>query len=438
MIQKTLFKKSLRLVLILIFTVSLTSTFWGCSPGQDENGAQNEPGTQNSNDNPNSGQFTIEQTLSDQAQRTTIAFDGLGFITGDLCSDSFLPPGKIADFFGFQYLRDNDPDMMGHNTDFLTRISNNVLYTLSDSQVQELAALAQTQVDLINQYAYKRFPLIKAFRRLLDGDLPTGSSGLDKQAVMDYSAHLYRLDGLISIQRAELLGNILRNLDQSQTSYLDNLKAGGMNSWPDVGDQVDKRLYSHDVHVTIMTLASQLFSWYAGSVEGDTYFCPERQGTYFGSFYLKDIPAMGNPDYTIDENLTAEKGQQFLEALSGSQSGLVTQLVDVQRDDLYEIVERRKDIANELRRFLTEGTADSNAILSLADRYGQLDGAIIYEYVTHFVEVANSLTNEQKEQLNTLRDLDDYPCTGAYLYSDSIPLPQIMNTNFLFGVSLRR
>ena len=25
-------------------------------------------------------------------------------------------------------------------------------------------------------------------------------------------------------------------------------------------------------------------SWYAGSVTADVYFCPERQGTYFGSF----------------------------------------------------------------------------------------------------------------------------------------------------------
>ena len=43
--------------------------------------------------------YNIEQTLSDEAQRTTIAFDGLAFLTGDLCSDSFIPPGKVADFF---------------------------------------------------------------------------------------------------------------------------------------------------------------------------------------------------------------------------------------------------------------------------------------------------------------------------------------------------
>ena len=42
-----------------------------------------------------------------------------------------------------------------------------------------------------------------------------------------------------------------------------------------------------------MTYAGDLFSWYAGSLEADVYFCPERQGTYYGGFYIKDAPAIG-------------------------------------------------------------------------------------------------------------------------------------------------
>jgi hypothetical protein len=64
--------------------------------------------------------MTISQTLSDEAQRNTIAFDGLAFLTGSLGADSFFPPGKVADFWGFQYLRNNDPSEMGHNPLFLT------------------------------------------------------------------------------------------------------------------------------------------------------------------------------------------------------------------------------------------------------------------------------------------------------------------------------
>ena len=74
------------------------------------------------------GAYTMTQTLSDEAQGMTIAFDGLAFLTGNLGSDSFFPPGKVADFWGFQYLRDNDPSQMGHNTDFLTSAALN-MYT---------------------------------------------------------------------------------------------------------------------------------------------------------------------------------------------------------------------------------------------------------------------------------------------------------------------
>ncbi len=376
--------------------------------------------------------YNMDQTISDEAQETTIAFDCLAFLTGDLCADSFLPPGKIADFFGFQYLRDNDPGGDGHSNEFLSRIANNVLYILSDDQVAQIIALAQSQVTLINQYAYDRFPVMKAFRRLVENDLPSGSSGLNRSALVSYSAQLYRLDGVISLQRAELLGSIIRSLSPEQTAYLNSLAAVGWADWPEVGDQVDKRSMDHDTHVAVMTYASQFFSWYAGSVEGDVYFCPERQGTYFGSFYLKDMPLMHNPGTQVDPNLTANMGRALLAALSTEQADTVRSLVDVQRSDLLEIVETRAAISRELRRHMTEEVADTDTVLALAERYGELDGEIVYWYATAFNDVYQGLSDEKKAELMALRDLDQYPCTGAYLYSEPIAMPDIMNTDFLF------
>ena len=100
--------------------------------------------------------YTLAQTLSDQAQLTTLAFDGLAMMTGNLDAQSFFPPGKVADYFGFQYLRDNDPSNMGHNTSFLTRAADNVLFILNNSQITQLETLAAAQVNQINLYAYKR------------------------------------------------------------------------------------------------------------------------------------------------------------------------------------------------------------------------------------------------------------------------------------------
>jgi hypothetical protein len=184
-----------------------------------------------------------------------------------------------------------------------------------------------------------------------------------------------------------------------------------------------------------MTYAADMFSWYAGSVEADVYFCPERHGTYFGSFYLKDIPAMSDSTYAIPTNLTGDLGETMLKTLNTDQAQLITGLVDIQKPSLQGIVEMRTQISTELRKFLAGGTADKATILSLMEKYGEYDGEIIYNLAVHFTQVSQSLTSDQKAQLLALRKelLGDlmYP-SGAYLYSQAIPMPEIPNTDFLF------
>jgi len=383
---------------------------------------------------PPTSNYTIQQTLSDKAQQATIGFDAFAFLTGDLCSDSFLPPGELGDFFGFQYHRDNDQSTTGHSGEYLTRAANNVLYILSDTQNAELVTLAKNQVSLINEYAYDRFPLMKAFRRQLAGDLPPGSGGLNRTAVMKYSAELYRLDATVTLQRATAYASILRSLNQSQRDYLNGMAASGMLSWSQLGDQVDKKSLTNDELVAVMTYASDIFSWYTGSVDADTYFAPERQAGYFGAFYLKDRPAMANSSYAIPTDLTGKSGEAFLAVLTDSQRQLITGLMDLQRTDLNEIVQKRQAIAVELRRLITEGSIDEGSVLPLMERYGELDGEISYYYATHFTEASKTLSSTQNEQLAAMRkNLNDIPCSGAYLYSQNISMPEIENTDFLLG-----
>ena len=392
-----------------------------------------QPPPQNSS-NPPPSNYTIQQTLSDKAQQATIAFDAFAFVTGDLCSDTFLPPVELADVFGFQYHRDNDQSAMGHSGEYLTGAANNVLYILNPSQKAELMMLAKNQVSLINEYAYKRFPLMKAFRRQLQGDFPNGSVGLDRTAVMQYSAGLYGLDATVTLQRATEYARILGALNQTQREYLNQMARGGSASWPQRGDQLDKRSLSNDENVAVMTYASDIFSWYTVSVDADTYFAPEREAGYFGAFYLKDAPAMGNASYAIPTDLTGKSGEAFLAVLTDSQRELVTGLVDLQRADLNEIVAKRQAIAVELRRLLTTGSVNNGTVMSLTARYGELDGEISYYYATHFTEVYKTLSTAQKDQLAAMRkSLNNIPCSGAYLYSQSIAMPEIEGTDSLFG-----
>ncbi|MBP7688696.1 MAG: DUF1566 domain-containing protein [Thermoflexales bacterium] len=379
----------------------------------------------------------ITQTLSDEAQRNTIAFDGLAFLTGSLGADSFFPPGKVADFWGFQYLRDNDLSQMGHNPLFLTSAAFNMWNVLTTAQRTQLKTLANAQVSSINNYATMRFVLMKAFRRLLDGDVPTGSAGLDKDAVMAYSADLYKLDGQMSYDRAQVMGGIIASLSPSQTAFLNtNMVGKGMLQWPAVTEPSDMQGLQREVKEALMTYAGDIYSWYAGSIEADVYFCPERQGTYFGSFYLKDTPVM-SVGGSIDPNLTANAGITFVLTLSPTQASLVTGLVDIQHQDLQEIVDRREEMSAQFRRFIAGQPVSLTEVLSQANRYGELDGEIVYHIATNFAAVSRTLSTSQLATLNGLRQqiLGEFPLIPepyAYRYSDRIDMPTITNTNFLF------
>ena len=332
-------------------------------------------------------------------------------------------------------MRDNDPDEMGHNTDFVPKSANNMLSLLTEDQKNEIIDLAKTQVSLINNYGYQRFPLIDAFSRLLRKEMPDGSTGLDSTEVKNFSASIFNIDGVISYQRAKLFGSIYLSLSQTQKDTLDGLFAVGMLDWPTLPDQVDKQSMSHDEHVAVMTYASEMFAWFAGSVEADVYFCPERQATYFGGFYMKDIPAMGNPNYTIDANITKEKGTDFINSLDETQKRYINDIVDNQLPVLHRIVDIRTEISEELRKFKTNESVDSLKVIELSEEYGSLDGSLAYIYATAFANVGWTLTEEQETALMELRDLDDYPALRPFLFSEAIDWPVIINTDFFFELS---
>lgn len=411
----------------LLFLLVFSTIFAQCKKEEDEPNIADDPTVDY--------EYTITQAISDEAQRNTIAFDGLAFLTGNLGSQSFLPPGKVADYSGFQCLRDNDPTKLGHNTSFVTIISFNILHILTSDQVNQFVQSAQSQIDMINEFSYKRYPLLKAFRRLKEGDFPTGTSQLSKEAVMNYAAEFYRIDGQISYDRAKLFGEIVNSLSTSQKAAFDALKSlNGIGNWDStLENPLEGLSLQRDISVAVMTYASEMYAWYAGSVTSDVYFCPERHGTYFGSFYLKDWPAMGNPNYTIDETLTASAGQNFLAILTTEQADLVKGIVDLQRSALTELVAKREAISTELRKFLASQTADQSTISDLSARYGELDGELSYYYATTFTQVYNSLTDEQKTKLITLADdLGYLNPEGAFLYSEPVPMPEISNTDFMF------
>lgn len=381
-------------------------------------------------------QYSIEQAISDQAQLHTIAFSGLAFITGDFGSSTFIPPGKVSDFFGFQYMRDIDAAGKGHNPMFLDRVAGNIMKLLSTEQRRLFEEAAREQEPLVQQIAQKRFPLVAAFHRELDGKIPAGSGGLSRKAVISYTADLFELDARLAYKRAKVFGTLVRSMNSQQQATLSKMKFGDFNTWPEIDREEVRSLRprgaSKLVSVGYMTLASEFFSWYAGSIEADTYFCPERHGTYFGGFYLKDMPAMGQRDFDISTSLTGDSGASFVDALTDSQRARLTGVLERQRKPMKEIIDVRRAISSKLRGFLRGETPAERDIVALGRRYGELDGELAYEYATAFASIYKTLSASQKEKLRSLRSHHTRENGTAFLYSDRIQMPKIPDSAFLF------
>ncbi len=428
------FKSAATVVFGFVLAIFVSCNLTSCNK-EDDNTTINEDNYLITGEPFTNPQLNLDQAISDQAQKNTMAFDALGFYNGNLGAQTFLPPGKVADYSGFQYFRDNDQTKLGHNTSFVTIIAFNILNILTKDQIQMYVAAANSQIDMINDFAYKRFALCKAFRRLMDNDLPVGTTGLDKDAVKAYTADLYKIDGEISYNRAKLFGDVINSLTVEQKVKIKSLyDLQGIGNWPsDISNPLDGLGLAQGVNVAVMTYASEMYAWYAGSTTGDVYFCPERHATYFGSFYLKDWPAMGNPNYTIDEQLTASAGQNFFNILTTEQNAIFTNVVSLQKADLTGIVTARTAVSTELRKFLAGQTASSSTVQTLSEQYGNYEGEMIYYYATYFSQVYQSLSAEQKSQMLALGSQLGYVNpTGAFLYSAPITMPTIENTDFLF------
>lgn len=384
--------------------------------------------------------YSIEQAISERAQLHTIAFSGLAFITGKFGASTFIPPGKVCDFFGFQYMRDIDAAGKGHNPMFLNRVVGNVMNVLNDQQCKLFLDLATTQTEELKSLALKRQPLIKAFHRELDGELPRGSSGLNRDAVMQYVGELFVLDAELSYARAKTFGKVAASLSKEQKEYLGKMKFGDFNTWPSLDERSSIiRGKSHLFNVAYMTYGSEFFSWYAGSIKADTYFCPERHGTYFGGFYMKDMPAMGVRDYDIDTAITGNIGETFLKLLKSEQRNHISVIIDQQRKSLQEVVEVRQAISKELRKFLKGEQADKKKVLALGKRYGELDGELSWNYATAFAKVNRTLTVDQRAALAKLRNVGRYRMAPAYIYSSPMKeLPKLPDTDHFFFAPKRQ
>jgi len=377
--------------------------------------------------------YTIEQSVSDQAQLSTISFSALAFMSGTFGADTFLPPGKVADYFGFQYMRDIDAKEAGHNQMFLGKIGNATLAILDAKQKALFLDLAVKQESAYQDLVKSRLVVIKAFRDNMEGKGPAGNTGLSQKAVQAAVAGIFAIDGQLAYDRAVVYGKVATSLTAAQKAAFAKLSFGDSSTWPSLEDQYDKRTMSHGQDVLFLTYASEFFSWYAGNENADVYFCPERHGTYFGGFYMKDYPAMGNSDYFIPTALTGDSGAALLsEVLTKDQAAVITGIMTPLKPILAEILSIRRQISQQFRGALSGKAIDYDKVMALSRRYGELDGLQSWEMATRFAAVYRTLSADQKAAMVRLRNQDVFPA-GYYLYSDPVDTQATIDDSGLFS-----
>ncbi len=402
--------------------------YFSCRP------ERGEKGNSTASDKIPEEKYSVAQATSDGAQLNTISFAAMSFMSSGICETSFLPPGKHASYFGFQYLRDVVGGPAGHGQNFVTHIANNLFYILSSQQKEILINLAKQQQEKIEQFALMRFPLLLAFQQYANMQLPQGKTRLNKAEVIRQSAKLYALDGELSYERAVGFSKLVSSLTQKQKEYLDQFKDKPYDSWPQKTDQIDKRQFEHSIHVALMTYASELFSWYIGDLKKDTYFTPERTASYFGAYWTKAAPmkAVRTNNYQISIKLTSEGGATFLQNLNKQQKSQITNLLQDQKLFLMEMVELREKIASEIRKSFSGEKADEAKIVSLSKKFGEMDGEIAYLYANAFSNVKNSLSRTQLNKSIQIRNISQYQCNGAFIYAEPSRVPDVGNITSLF------
>jgi hypothetical protein len=378
----------------------------------------------------------IGQTLGKAGQVNTLAASALGWFTGDLCADTFFPPGELIDFWGFQYLRDTDADEMGHNSNFAAKATYAVVNVLNTTQKMWLLDLAYAQagqlgissLSLANKTSatydaavYGRLPFQLAVR-------DARALNMNKTRVMAYSGEMYASMGRLAIERAKLYARLWKSLNSSQMTLLDSYTS--FNHLPNkTVDSTASKVNGQWIGLLYGTFAGDFLAWYKGNSVADAYFAPERVASYFGLFYMKDIISLQMNAYgvstTISSEITGDYGENLRNQLTNAQDWNMDHLLDLELPHAYQYYYARVNATRLLRQFLSVGYADEALILSLAREMGEHDGAISYYASMALNNISRSLDSTQLASFASIKQSGIPACSGYWYLSYNYPMPAV-------------
>jgi hypothetical protein len=308
----------------------------------------------------------MNQTVSANAGNIT-ADQVLAYMSGSLDMERFLQPERT-------------PRGMPNGG---MMAANGLLSVLSDEQLAALVQLAETQTADINQTGVNRIVLAEAFYAVLNGGVSADGASVDLTAVTQYAADLYELEGQILLERAQALGSILSSLDETQVAELESMLSDAGNRSA-LCAPVDLSDLTMEERMLVMSYAAEMMGWYMGqNAEGNA-----------------DVQVPDRPQ-PPEGNMTCARGPgaMFLNVLTDEQKALLSDLVSSQAAYVEEMSSIRENVTAQLSLAMSGSEIDQQTVLDLMNRYGELEGTILYNYAATFAEINSTLTAEQRQML---------------------------------------
>ncbi len=170
----------------------------------------------------------VEQELEDldsglRNPVTTLAAKGFTWLTSTLDMNEEIDPGRIANYFGFNYFKDEEP-AVGPYTPPKQRdeIGLAFLETLTELQRQILYDLLDEQRSRRDDYFNTRSDITAGLYALLD------QGSIDENALLDSTEQSGSFDGEIAVMQAVAFGEILHSLSMAQLAHLEGIRDGSI------------------------------------------------------------------------------------------------------------------------------------------------------------------------------------------------------------------
>eukprot|EP00930_Biecheleria_cincta_P044254 TRINITY_DN30382_c0_g1_i1.p1 TRINITY_DN30382_c0_g1~~TRINITY_DN30382_c0_g1_i1.p1 ORF type:complete len:1734 (+),score=270.87 TRINITY_DN30382_c0_g1_i1:59-5260(+) len=334
----------------------------------------------------------LNLTAEEDTDFNILASKGFAFFTGGVTQDAWMPPGKTAVYFGFQYFRYQDSGAISSSD--ARKVGAAVAYKLDAAQRSTLCSMIDSSASLYQEIHALRAEIVSRIHDLRQAVVNGSSNDLAKTRATSeveigrLSQELYARDGAV----ADLYGTTFAalNLTAEQRKYFYDLWNGAayLNS-SDVASFKGKDACSKDqtyAQSNIESVASEIFAWVVGNDAWLGYIAEGKVANVFGFMRLRQEPRQ-------EGSVSADRAgmaSRFISALTMADCRSMASVVKRNINSMREYAGLHHEIARELKKLLdAPGNYSQHEVAKRAKLIGALEGSIVASQATVLSNLAS-------------------------------------------------